>query len=70
MQKIIYIPVKKTSDIVKAGTTLGIDEMFIAMNETKAQKNEQPIKAVLGRKHIRFKKPLIQWEQTYTKLNL
>jgi hypothetical protein len=67
---VIFIKKVSESQLVKAGTTLGVDEIFLAMKESKNHKKVNVMKAVLGKKHIKFKKPLIQWEQQYQKLKL
>lgn len=70
LKKTTFIKKISESQLVNAGTTLGIDEMFLAMGETKIHKNVEVTKAIFGKKDIKFKRPLIQWEQQYQKLNL
>jgi hypothetical protein len=53
---VIFIKKVSESQLVKAGTTLGVDEIFLAMKESKNHKKVNVMKAVLGKKHIKFKK--------------
>ncbi len=71
-EKAIFIKPVSEKKLVNAGTTLGIDEMFLAMNMNNGHhpKKLNLIKAAVGTKDIKFKKPLVQWEQQYQKLNL
>lgn len=53
--------------LINAQTTLGNDDSALVLrfrNNPKAV----PIKAIFGKKHIKFKRPILQWEQTYQKL--
>lgn len=53
--------------LIAAETSLGNDDGSMVLrfrNNPKAI----PIKAIFGKKHIKFKKPILQWEQNYQKL--
>ena len=56
--------------IAFAGNTLGIDELLLVSAISKNPKKVHPIKAIFGKKHIKFKRPPIQWEQKYQKVNI
>ena len=53
--------------LILAETTLGNDDgafMLRIKNNPKAV----PSKAIFNKKHIKFKRPILQWEQTYQKI--
>lgn len=64
--KNFLIPKRESSkQIAMAGNTLGVDELLFVNAISKNPKDIHPMKAVFGKKHIKFKTPPIQWEQKY-----
>jgi len=68
-KKVVFIHPVSENKIVNAGTTLGIDEMFLAMNMAQHPEKYNLIKAAVGMKDIKFRQPLIEWEQQYNKIH-
>ena len=52
---------------MNAETILGNDDGALVLR-FKNNPKAIPIKAIFGKKHIKFKKPILQWEQTYKKI--
>ena len=53
--------------IMAAELTVGMDKAAFFYRVKNSAKSV-PSKAIFGKKHIRFKTPPLQWEQTYTKM--
>lgn len=62
----ITVPKETKEKLISSETTMGNDDGAFVMrfrNNPKAK----PIKAIFGKKHIKFKTPPVQWEQKYPK---
>ena len=66
----LFIKPESLKQIAVAGNTLGIDELLFVNAISKNPKKIYPIKAIFGKKHIKFKHPPIQWEQKYQKVKI
>jgi hypothetical protein len=66
MQLKLTNPLSK-GKLINAETTLGMDDSAFALR-FKNNPKAVPIKAIFGKKHIKFKKPLLQWEQNIQKI--
>lgn len=64
-----FIKTLNKKQIINAETTLGNDDGAFIMR-IKNNPKAKPIKAIFGKKHIKFKRPILQWEQKYTKIKL
>lgn len=69
MKKYTFINPETNKQVINAETTLGNDDGAFVMR-FKNNPKAKPIKAILGKKHIKFKHPIIEWEQKYTKINI
>lgn len=64
-----FIKPESNSKIINANSTLGNDDGAFAMR-FKNNPKAKPIKAIFGKKHIKFKHPILQWEPNYPKVNI
>ena len=56
------------SGLMKAFNTVGADEASIFAMRFKSTSKTVPSKAIFGKKTMRFKTPLLKWDQSYSKI--
>ena len=64
-----FIKPESNKKIINAQSTLGNDDGAFVMRFRNNPKAD-PTKAIFGKKHIKFKHPILQWEQKYSKIDL
>jgi hypothetical protein len=61
---------KTFKQIAVAGNILGVDELLMLQAMSHSPKKIQPMKAIFGKKHIKFKHPPLKWETKYQKVKI